>query len=69
MRAIIINAQERTVSEAEIEGSLKSLQNIVGGLIDPVYPGLVYPADCRAPVITLTSMTRDCSTTRSIFSC
>jgi Domain of unknown function (DUF3846) len=40
MRAIIINAEERTVSEAEINGSLKSLQGIVGGLIDPVYPGL-----------------------------
>lgn len=40
MRAIIINAEERTVSEAEIDGSLKSLQQIVGGLIDPVYPGL-----------------------------
>jgi hypothetical protein len=40
MRAIIINAEERTVSEAEIDGSLKSLQKIVGGLIDPVYPGL-----------------------------
>lgn len=40
MRAIIINAQERTVSEAEIERSLKSLQNIVGGLINSVSPGL-----------------------------
>ena len=40
MRAIIINAEERNVFEAEIDGSLKSLQSIVGGLIDPVYPGL-----------------------------
>lgn len=40
MRAIIVNAQERTVSEAEIEGSLKNLQSIVGGLIAPVYEGL-----------------------------
>lgn len=40
MRAIIINAEERIVSETEIEGSLGSLQEIVGGLIDPVYPGL-----------------------------
>ena len=40
MRAIIINAEHRTVSEAEIDGSLKSLQQIVGGLITPVYEGL-----------------------------
>jgi hypothetical protein len=40
MRAIIINAEERTIIEPEIDGSLKSLQKIVGGLIDPVYPGL-----------------------------
>jgi len=40
MRAIVINAADRTVSEAQIDGSLKSLQQIVGGLIDPVYPGL-----------------------------
>jgi hypothetical protein len=40
MRAIIVNSQERSVSEADIDGSLKSLQNIVGGLIDTVYPGL-----------------------------
>jgi hypothetical protein len=36
MRAIIINAQHRTIIEAEIDGSLKSLQQIVGGLIEPV---------------------------------
>jgi hypothetical protein len=40
MRAIVINAQERTVSEVEIKGSLKSLQSVVGGLIAPVYEGL-----------------------------
>ena len=40
MRAIIINAEDRTVSETDIDGSLNSLQKIVGGLIDPVYPGL-----------------------------
>src|SRR5277367_127913 len=40
MRAIIITAKDRTVSEAEIDGSLKSLQQVVGGLIVPVYPGL-----------------------------
>lgn len=40
MRAIIINAEDRTVSETDIDGKLHSLQEIVGGLIDPVYPGL-----------------------------
>ena len=40
MRAIIINAETRTISETEIDGSLKSLQRIVGGLIQPVYDGL-----------------------------
>jgi hypothetical protein len=40
MRAIIINAQDRTITETEIDGSLKSLQQIVGGLIEPVSQGL-----------------------------
>ena len=40
MRAIVINAGERTVSEAEIDGKLRTLQGIVGGLITPVYDGL-----------------------------
>jgi uncharacterized protein DUF3846 len=40
MRAIIINAKDRTVTETEIDGSLQSLQQIVGGLIEPVYDGL-----------------------------
>ena len=40
MRAIIINAKDSTITEAEIDGSLKSLQHIVGGLIQPVYDGL-----------------------------
>ena len=40
MRAIIINAQYRTIIEAEIDGSLKSLQQIVAGLIEPVSQGL-----------------------------
>jgi hypothetical protein len=40
VRAIIINAEERTVSDPEIKGDLKSLQNNVGGLITPVYAGL-----------------------------
>ena len=40
MRAIIINAKDRTVTETEIDGSLKSLQQIVGGLIDTVTQGL-----------------------------
>jgi hypothetical protein len=40
MRAIIINPQDRTITETEIDGLLKSLQQIVGGLIEPVYEGL-----------------------------
>jgi hypothetical protein len=40
MRAIIINAQDRTITETEIDVSLKSLQHIVGGLIATVYDGL-----------------------------
>jgi hypothetical protein len=40
MRAIVINAQDRTVTVAEIDGSLKSLQQIVGGMIEPVTQGL-----------------------------
>jgi hypothetical protein len=40
MRAIIINAQDRTITETEIDGSLKSLHQIVGGFIEAVYHGL-----------------------------
>jgi hypothetical protein len=40
MRAIIINAHDRTITETDIDGSLHSLQNIVGGLIEPVTYGL-----------------------------
>jgi hypothetical protein len=40
MRAIIINAQDRTIIEAEVDGGLNSLQQIVGGLIEAVYSGL-----------------------------
>ena len=40
MRAIVINAQDRTVAGTDIDGSLKSLQQIVGGLIEPVHDGL-----------------------------
>ena len=40
MRAIVINAKDRTVTETEIDGKLNSLQQIVGGLITPVYDGL-----------------------------
>ena len=40
MRAIIINPEDRTITETEIDGSLKSLQHIVGGLIEAVYQGL-----------------------------
>jgi hypothetical protein len=40
MRAIVINAQSRTITETEIDGQLPSLQQIVGGLIEPVSQGL-----------------------------
>lgn len=40
MRAIIINAQGRTINETDIDGFLDSLQHIVGGLIEPVSQGL-----------------------------
>jgi Domain of unknown function (DUF3846) len=40
MRAIIINAKDRTITETEIDGSLEALQQIVGGLIEPVTQGL-----------------------------
>jgi Domain of unknown function (DUF3846) len=40
MRAIIINAKDRTITATEIDGSLKSLQQIVGGMIEPVSQGL-----------------------------
>ena len=40
MRTIIINAKDRTITETEIDGSLQSLQRIVGGLIETVYDGL-----------------------------
>jgi hypothetical protein len=40
MRAIIVNAKDRTITETDIVGSLRSLQQIVGGLIEPVSQGL-----------------------------
>jgi hypothetical protein len=40
MRAIIINPEDRTISETDIDGSLETLQHIVGGLIEPVCQGL-----------------------------
>ena len=40
MRAIIINARDRTITETEIDGSLETLQQIVGGMIEPVSQGL-----------------------------
>lgn len=46
MRAIIINPEDRTITETDIDGSLKSLQQIVGGLIEPVYQGLDEPHHC-----------------------
>ena len=40
MRAIIINPEDRTISETDVDGSLETLQHIVGGLIEPVHQGL-----------------------------
>jgi hypothetical protein len=40
MRAIIINSEDRTITATDIDGSLKILQHIVGGLIEPVSQGL-----------------------------
>jgi hypothetical protein len=40
MRAIIVNPKDRKITETEIDGSLQSLQQIVGGMIEPVTQGL-----------------------------
>jgi hypothetical protein len=40
MRAIIVNSKDRTITETDIDGSLKTLQQIVCGLIEPVSQGL-----------------------------
>jgi hypothetical protein len=40
MRALIVNAEDRTITETDIDTSLKTLQQIVGGLIEPVSQGL-----------------------------
>jgi hypothetical protein len=40
MRAIIINAKDRTITETETDGSLEALQQAVGGPIEPVTQGL-----------------------------
>jgi Domain of unknown function (DUF3846) len=40
MRAIIINPKDRTITATDIGGSLNTLQQIVGGMIEPVSQGL-----------------------------
>jgi Domain of unknown function (DUF3846) len=40
MRAIVINSHDRTVLETDVDASLTTLQQIAGGLIEPVYQGL-----------------------------
>ena len=40
MRAIVINSEDRTITETEIDVSLEALQQIVGGMIEPVTLGL-----------------------------
>ena len=40
MRAIVINSEDRTITETDLDGSLESLQRIVGGMIEPVTQGL-----------------------------
>jgi hypothetical protein len=61
MRAIIIDAKHRTITVTDIDGSLKSLQQIVGGLIEPVTQGL--------DSTIATSMKKGCTISRSISSC
>jgi hypothetical protein len=39
MRAIIINAKDRTVTETDIDARLDVLQQIVDGMIEPVSQG------------------------------
>jgi hypothetical protein len=51
MRAIVINAKDRTITETEIDSSLKSLQHIVGGLIEPVYQGLDESSPAMAVIL------------------
>jgi hypothetical protein len=40
MRAIVINSHNRTIVETDVDVSLDSLQQIVGGLTEPVEQGL-----------------------------
>jgi hypothetical protein len=40
MRTIIINAKDRAITAADIDGTLKSLQKIIGGMIEAVSQGL-----------------------------
>jgi Domain of unknown function (DUF3846) len=40
VRAIVINSRDRSITETQIDGSLQSLQHIVGGLIQSVEQGL-----------------------------
>jgi hypothetical protein len=40
MRAITINPKDRTITATDIDGSLKTLQQIVGGMIEAVSQGL-----------------------------
>ncbi|MGH7103042.1 MAG: DUF3846 domain-containing protein [Acetobacteraceae bacterium] len=40
MRAIVINAGDRTITETDLDDLLEFLQQIVGGLIEPVTQGL-----------------------------
>jgi hypothetical protein len=66
MRVIIINAKDRTITATEIDGSLKSLQQIVGGLIEPVYDGLDDAHHCyvnEEGLSTIRSSISSCSRT------
>jgi Domain of unknown function (DUF3846) len=46
MRAIVINSRDRSITETQIDGSLQSLQRIVGGLIQSVEQGLDHDHHC-----------------------
>jgi hypothetical protein len=61
MRAIIVNPKDRTITATDIDGSLKTLQQIVGGLIEPVSQGLDEYRHCYVNEEGLLNVTRSLS--------
>lgn len=43
MRAIIVDPQAQSIREEEVDGKLESLQKIVGGYIEGIYPAITLP--------------------------